>query len=26
VRAIVAEQFDGGVTLAHDGWHIELGD
>jgi ribonuclease BN (tRNA processing enzyme) len=26
VRAIIAEQFGGAVTLAHDGWHIELGD
>jgi ribonuclease BN (tRNA processing enzyme) len=26
VRAIVAEHFAGAVTLAHDGWHIELGD
>jgi ribonuclease BN (tRNA processing enzyme) len=26
VRAIVAERFDGDVILAHDGWHIELGD
>jgi ribonuclease BN (tRNA processing enzyme) len=26
VRAIVAERFDGAVTLAHDGWHIDLGD
>ncbi len=26
VRAIVAEQYDGDIILAHDGWHIELGD
>jgi ribonuclease BN (tRNA processing enzyme) len=26
VRAIIAEQFGGTVTIAHDGWHIELGD
>jgi ribonuclease BN (tRNA processing enzyme) len=26
VRAIVAEKFNGSVTLAHDGWHIEIGD
>jgi ribonuclease BN (tRNA processing enzyme) len=26
VRAIIAERFDGTMTLAHDGWHIELGD
>ena len=26
VRGIVARQFDGPVTLAYDGWHIELGD
>ena len=26
VRAIVGERFAGPVTLAYDGWHIELGD
>jgi ribonuclease BN (tRNA processing enzyme) len=26
VRAIVGRQFEGPVTLAYDGWHIELGD
>jgi ribonuclease BN (tRNA processing enzyme) len=26
VHAIIAEHFHGAVTLAHDGWYIELGD
>jgi ribonuclease BN (tRNA processing enzyme) len=26
VRAIVAERYDGDIILAHDGWHIELGE